>query len=233
LNTIDHVGIIMDGNRRWAKLNGLGSLQGHDRGADVFVDACQWCEDADIGYLTVYAFSTENWKRSQAEVGHIFGLLERFFVSRIGQCLEKGIRIRAIGERTRFDKKTLSIIENAEEQTADCGNLHVQIALSYGGRNELTRAIRKLAGDVQQGKLKVGDISEDVVSAYLDTAGVPDVDLVIRTGGAENRRLSNFLPWQTVYSELYFSDLLWPEFSQNEFRKALDYYASIPRKQGK
>jgi undecaprenyl diphosphate synthase len=181
----------------------------------------------------VYAFSTENWKRSQTEVGHIFKLLERFFTSRIGQCLERGIRIRTIGERARFDKKTLSIINDAEERTAHCNNLHVQIALSYGGRNELTRAVRKLARDVEQNKLRAEDISEDVISMYLDTAGVPDVDLVIRTGGAENRRLSNFLPWQTVYSELYFSNLLWPDFSLDEFRKALDYYASIPRKQGK
>jgi undecaprenyl diphosphate synthase len=233
MNIIDHLGIIMDGNRRWAKTQGLSPYQGHDRGADVFVDACDWCGHAGIKYLTVYAFSTENWSRSQIEVGHIFGLLDKFFTSKIGHCLDEGIRIRAIGERSRFDKKTLSLIEDAESQTASCKNLNVQIALSYGGRDEITRAIRKLVSDAIQNKIKVKDITEDVFSTYLDTAGIPDVDLVIRTGGADNRRLSGFLPWQNVYSELYFSDLLWPEFSQEEFNKALEYYASVPRKKGK
>jgi len=233
MNTINHVGIIMDGNRRWAKANGLNSYQGHDKGADVFVNACEWCIQNKIRYLTVYAFSTENWKRSQDEISHIFGLLERFFTSKTSLCLEKSIRIRVIGERTRFDKKTLSIIENTENQTAQCHNLYVQIALSYGGRDEIIRAVKKLANNIIDGKVSITDITEELFGAYFDTAGIPDVDLVIRTGGAENRRLSNFLPWQTVYSELYFSDLLWPDFSQEEFKKALDYYASIPRKQGK
>ena len=233
MNAIGHVGIIMDGNRRWAKARGLSSYEGHDKGADVFVDTCEWCGDNGIGFMTVYAFSTENWKRSQIEVAHIFGLLERFFTSKISHCLEKGIRIRAIGERSRFDKKTLSIIEDAEVRTVHCDNLHVQIALSYGGRDEITRAVRKLAYDISINAIGVADISEELFSSYLDTAGIPDVDLIIRTGSTENRRLSNFLPWQTVYSELYFSDLLWPEFSHEEFQKALDYYTSISRKLGK
>jgi undecaprenyl diphosphate synthase len=223
----------MDGNRRWAEKNGLSPRQGHDKGADVFINACEWCADDKIKYLTAYAFSTENWKRSQIELTHIFGLLEKFFTEKISRCLEKGIRIRVIGERTRFDKKTLSVIEDAEARTARCGNLRVQIALGYGGRDEITRAAKKLAGDVVQNKISVDDITEDVFSDYLDTVGIPDVDFVIRTGGFDNRRLSNFLPWQTVYSELYFSDLLWPEFSRAEFKKALDYYVSVPRKHGK
>jgi len=233
VNKLDHIGIIMDGNRRWAKAHGLPTYQGHDRGADVFVDTCDWCIQSNVGYLTVYAFSTENWKRSHIEVSHIFGLLERFFAAKIDLCLEKDIRIRAIGERDRFDKKTLAIIENAETRTAHCRTLNAQIALSYGGRDEITRAVRMLADDAANGRIVVKDITEDVFSAYLDTAGMPDVDLVIRTGGEENRRLSNFLPWQTVYSELYFSELLWPAFSRDEFQKSLDYYYSVKRKQGK
>jgi undecaprenyl diphosphate synthase len=233
MNTISHVGIIMDGNRRWAKTNGLSPHQGHDEGAKTFANVCEWCIRDGIKYLTVYAFSTENWKRSQVEVAHIFGLLDKFFTAEISRCVEKSIRIRVIGERTRFDKKTLSVIEKTETETAQCNELNVQIALSYGGRDEITRAVKKLAEDVAQNKIKIKDITEDAFEAYLDTAGIPDIDLVIRTGGAENRRLSNFLPWQTVYSELFFSDLLWPEFSQEEFNNALSYYVSIPRKQGK
>jgi undecaprenyl diphosphate synthase len=223
----------MDGNRRWAKNSGFSSLQGHDKGADVFVDTCDWCIQEGIDYLTVYAFSTENWKRPQMEVLHIFGLLERFFREKISLCLERGISIRVIGERNRFDRKTLEIIDNAEAQTRACNNLSVQIALSYGGRDEIVRAVKKLASDLAANKRAIESISEDVFSAYLDTAGIPDVDLVIRTGGSENRRLSNFLPWQTVYAELYFSDLLWPDFSKDEFEKSIAYYNAVTRKHGK
>lgn len=233
MSAINHLGIIMDGNRRWAKNNGLQPFQGHDRGADVFVDTCDWCGHAGIDYLTVYAFSTENWKRSQIELIHLFGLLERFFKEKIERCLENGIKIKVIGERGRFDKKTLSIIEDAEARTGACGKLSVQIALSYGGRDEIVRAFKKLAGDIIAGNQSPEGITEETVSSYLDTAGIPDVDLVIRTGGAENRRLSNFLLWQTAYSELYFSDLLWPDFSKEELEKAIEYYNSVKRKLGK
>lgn len=233
MNEIRHLGVIMDGNRRWAENNGLQTFQGHDKGADTFVNLCDWCGHAGIKYLTVYAFSTENWKRSQIEVLHIFGLLERFFKEKIGHCLENEIRIRVIGERGRFDKKTMRIIEEAERQTEKCQKLNVQIALSYGGRDEIIRAVTKLAEDAAAKRQALDGITEEVFERYLDTAGMPDVDLVIRTGGAENRRLSNFMPWQTVYAELFFSDLLWPEFSKEEFEKALGYYQSVKRKLGK
>ena len=234
MNTINHIGIIMDGNRRWAKARGLSAPhQGHDRGADVFVDACGWCIDHQVKYLTAYAFSTENWKRSQTEVSHIFKLLERFAKSKIDTCLKESIRIRIIGERARFDQKTLSVIEDMEARTAHCTNLYAQLAVSYGGRDEIVRASLKMADDIAQGKLNPADADEDIFAAYLDTAGMPDVDLVIRTGGAENRRLSGFLPWQTTYSELYFSDLLWPDFTEREFKNALDYYTMVKRRHGK
>lgn len=232
MGNIRHIGVIMDGNRRWAKQNGLQSFQGHDRGANVFVDICDWCGHAGIEYLTVYAFSTENWKRTPTEIIHIFGLLERFFKEKIQYCLENEIRVKVIGERSRFDPKTLAIIEDVENRTKDCEKLKVQIALSYGGRDEIIRAVRKLVKDVLSHKDAFDEISEEIFSEYLDTAGIPDVDLVIRTGGAGNRRLSNFLPWQTVYSELFFSDLLWPEFSKDEFNKALAYYQSVKRNMG-
>jgi undecaprenyl diphosphate synthase len=160
-------------------------------------------------------------------------LLEKFFTANIEKCIKEGIRVRIIGDKTRFDKKTIAIIDKVESQTSQCNRLNVQIALSYGGRDEITRAVKALASDVSQNKVKITDITEEVFSSYLDTAGIPDVDLVVRTGGIENRRLSNFLPWQTVYSELYFSDFMWPEFTHDEFKKALDYYNSVTRKQGK
>jgi undecaprenyl diphosphate synthase len=227
------MGIIMDGNRRWAQERGLQTFRGHEKGADVFVDTCDLCIRQEIEYLTVYAFSTENWKRSRTEVLHIFGLLRRFFKAKIGLCLERGIQIRVIGEREHFDKKTLAIIENAEAQTELCAKLHLQIALSYGGRDEIVRAAKRLAADVCAGVRTIDSVTEDVFAAYLDTAGIPDADIVVRTGGSENRRLSNFLPWQTVYSELYFSDLLWPEFSAEEFAKVVEYYEATTQKHGK
>ena len=233
MNEIKHLGVIMDGNRRWAENHNLQSFQGHDKGADTFVDLCDWCGHAGIAYLTVYAFSTENWKRSQEEVLHIFGLLERFFNEKLARCLENDIKIKVIGERGKFSKKTLKVIEDAESRTSQCKKLHVQIALSYGGRDEIVRAVKKLAGDIAAKRQTIAGITEDVFGAYLDTAGIPDVDMVIRTGGTENRRLSNFLPWQTVYSELYFSELLWPDFSKEEFDRALEYYQSVKRKLGK
>jgi undecaprenyl diphosphate synthase len=233
VNAIRHLGVIMDGNRRWAKGNGVQSFRGHDRGADVFVDTCDWCIQEGIDYLTVYAFSTENWKRPQVEVLHIFGLLERFFNEKISLCLERGIRITVIGERDRFDRRTMDIVENAEARTRGCKNLRVQIALSYGGRDEIVRAAKKLASDSVADNRLLESISEDLFASYLDTAGIPDVDLVVRTGGADNRRLSNFLPWQTVYAELYFSDLLWPDFSREEFEKCIAYYNAVKRNLGK
>ncbi|MCL2186004.1 MAG: polyprenyl diphosphate synthase [Treponema sp.] len=233
MENIKHLGIIMDGNRRWAEKASLQRFKGHDIGAEVFVNTCDWCIKEKIEYLTVYAFSTENWKRTKEEIVHIFKLLEKFFTEKIDLCIERGIKIKVIGERDNLAKKDILIIENAEKQTEICKNLKVQIALSYGGRNEIIRAVKKIAGDVLSTKILIKNIDEDIFEQYLDTAGIPDVDLVIRTGGAENRRLSNFLPWQTVYSELYFSEILWPDFSKDEFDKALTYYHSVPHKAGK
>ncbi|MCL2099647.1 MAG: polyprenyl diphosphate synthase [Oscillospiraceae bacterium] len=233
MDTLQHLGVIMDGNRRWAKSNKISPHKGHDRGSDVFADICDLCLEYNIPYLTVYAFSTENWTRTPLEIKHIFRLLEKFFAEKKESCIEKSIKVKIIGERTRFYKRTLSIIRELETDTQNCTKLNLQIALSYGGRDEIIRAVKQLTNDALEKKVSVNDITEDVFSSYLDTAGIPDVDLVIRTGGAENKRLSNFLPWQTVYAELYFSDLLWPEFSAAEFERAVDYYNSVKKKLGK
>ncbi|MCL2841250.1 MAG: polyprenyl diphosphate synthase [Defluviitaleaceae bacterium] len=230
---IQHIGVIMDGNRRWAKAHKLEIAMGHNQGAENFGNLCDWCLQEGVPYVTVYAFSTENWKRTDKEINHLFGLMEKYFLEEKTKCVEKGVRISIIGERDRFSARVMSIITDIETTTKDCKKLQVQIALSYGGRDEITRAVKKIAADVARGSLRIDNLTEASFEKYLDTAGVPDVDLVIRTGGAENRRLSNFLPWQTVYAELFFSDLLWPEFTQAEFNRAIAYYYSIKRKLGK
>ncbi|MCL2216708.1 MAG: polyprenyl diphosphate synthase [Defluviitaleaceae bacterium] len=233
MEKINHIGVIMDGNRRWAKAHALELYMGHNKGSEIFGHLCDWCLQENIPYVTVYAFSTENWKRTDKEIHHLFGLMEKYFLEEKTRCVEKGVRIRIIGERDRFSSRVMSIINDIENTTRDCKQLNVQIALSYGGRDEITRAAKKIAADVATGSLKTESITEEAFEKYLDTAGIPDVDLVIRTGGAENRRLSNFLPWQTVYAELFFSDLLWPDFSKEEFARALEYYYSVKRKLGK
>ena len=230
---IQHIGVIMDGNRRWARSNALELHKGHDKGANTFGHLCDWCMKAGVPYLTVYAFSTETWNRGGGEVRHLFRLMEKYFVEEKAQCIEKGVRIRIIGDRSRFDARVLGIIDDIEKATANCRNLYVQIALSYGGRDEIVRAAKKIAAEVVDGRLGIDNIIETVFEKYLDTAGVPDIDLVIRTGGAENLRISNFLLWQTAYSELFFSDLLWPDFTHEEFLRAVKYFNSANRKFGK
>ncbi len=231
-NRVRHLGVIMDGNRRWAKQHMFASvMRGHEKGVDTFIDLCEWCENAGIPYLTVYAFSTENWKRSQQEVADLFKLMRRFFVDEIHRCVEKGVRVVVIGNLSPLSAEDRKIIRDAEELTRNCSTLYLQIALSYGGRDELLRAVRAFSEDVAAGRKQPEDISEELFESYLDTAGVPDMDLVIRTGG--DRRLSNFFPWQTTYADLYFTDILWPDFSEEELAKALDYYASVKINKGK
>ena len=233
MEQVRHLGVIMDGNRRWARANAFDLIQGHNKGADKFGHLCEWCLQAGIPYLTVYAFSTENWKRTDKEINHLFSIMEKHFLLEKSRCVEKDIKIMIIGERGRFTPHILGIISDMENATVNCKKLIVQIALSYGGRDEIVRAAKKFAQDAKAGKIDVDEFTEDVFELYLDTANIPDVDLVIRTGGSENRRLSNFLPWQSVYSELFFSDLLWPEFDEDEFKRALEYFASVKRRLGK
>jgi len=230
---MQHIGIIIDGNRRWARSHKMELYQGHNSGAEKFGHVCDWCLHAGVPYLTVYAFSTENWKRSDKEISHLFRLMEDYFIKEKTRCVEKGIRVSIIGDRSRLTPHNANIIGEMESATAHCTTLRAQIALSYGGRDEILRAAKKFATDVAQGKTTPDALTEAAFENYLDTAGIPDIDLVIRTGGAENRRLSNFLPWQTVYAELFFSDLLWPEFTQDEFDTAIEYYRRTKRKLGK
>ena len=231
-NTVRHLGVIMDGNRRWAKQHMFESvMRGHEKGVDTFIDLCEWCENAGIPYLTVYAFSTENWKRSQKEVSDLFKLMRRFFVEEIHRCIEMGVRVRCIGNFDLMTEEDRRVIREAEEKTKNESTLRLQIALSYGGRDEILRAAMRYASDVKRGTEAEGELTEESFEKYLYTAGIPDIDLVIRTGG--DRRLSNFFPWQTTYADLYFTDVLWPDFSEELLAEALEYYRSVKINKGK
>ena len=254
INRVRHLGVIMDGNRRWARRHMLQSvLRGHEQGIDTFVDLCTWCQEAGIAYLTVYAFSTENWKRSQEEVSGLFALMADFFRNQAQTCVERDTRMIIVGDRSRLAPDALETVRRIEEMTAHCKSLTVQVAINYGGRDEILRAVEAYASDVRAGKYdlpggrpadgaeeagssgapfpETRELTEEIFEQYLDTAGIPDIDLVIRTGG--NRRLSNFFPWQTTYAEIYFTDILWPDFSQKDLQEALDYYHSIQINKGK
>lgn len=231
-NELKHLGVIMDGNRRWAKKNKLMSvLKGHEEGVNRLMDLCTWCLERKIPYLSVYAFSTENWNRSVAEIEGLFAIMDKFFKQEIGNCIKKGIRIVVVGDRSLLKEKQQQTINLAEKDTQNCDKLLVQIAISYGGRNELTRAVQKISGDVEAGLIKKEEITEKVVENYLDTAGVPMINMVIRTGG--NHRLSNFFIWQAAYAEIYFTDTLWPDFSKEEFISMIDDYEHIEINLGK
>ena len=232
VNAVRHLGIIMDGNRRWAKKNKMETiLQGHQRGGDTLINVCRWCKWNQIPYLTVYAFSTENWNRTEKEISGLFKLMESFFNERMDEVIREGVNVNVIGDLRRLPEDSKAIIRNAEQASKDCDALRLNIALSYGGRDELLRAVRQCAAEVRSGSLRPEDITESVFESYLDTKGCPDMDMVIRTGGYH--RLSNFFPWQTVYSEIYFTDVLWPDFSYEDFCAALRHYEEVTINKGK
>jgi undecaprenyl diphosphate synthase len=237
-NELKHVGIIMDGNRRWAKSHGWAQqvVEGHRAGSKRFIDLCSWCIDENIPYVTVFAFSTENWKRSEEEVQGIFKLMEYFFSTEIDNCIKKDVRLRILGDRTRLSEKSQKIVTDAELRTRDCNTLNAQIAINYGGRDEIFRAVKKLYAKVQNGTASLENLSEEnfekVFDECLDTAGLPQIDLVIRTGAGGRKRTSGFFPWQTVYSELYFLDVLWPDFSQDDLKNAVNWYNDVERNMG-
>lgn len=231
-NRLKHLGIIMDGNRRWAKKNKkISVLLGHEEGAKRFGDLLNWCMEEKIPYLTVYAFSTENFNRSKEEVEGLFSLFEKFFNAHIEECIKEGIRILFIGDKNLLSDNAKHVVNETENRTISGTNLVVQIALAYGGRDEIVRSVKNIALDVKKGVLDVNDINEELFSNYLDTKGINDVDLIIRTGG--NKRLSNFLPWQSTYSEIVFTDTLWPDFSYEELKKIILYYRDIQINKGK
>ncbi|MCR5676131.1 MAG: isoprenyl transferase [Lachnospiraceae bacterium] len=225
-----HVAIILDGNGRWAKAHGLPRNAGHLRGAKAVEDILTDARDLGIQYLTVYAFSTENWSRPESEVSALMKLLKDYLVGSIKKSMKNNVRCRVIGERSRLSADILESIEKLEEATKQNTGLQFTIAINYGSRDEITRAARKLAEAVGRGELDPSEITEDRLNAMLDTAELPDPDLLIRTCNEE--RVSNFLLWQLAYTEFYFTPVAWPDFDRRELEKAIEAYASRNRKFG-
>ena len=225
-----HVAIIMDGNGRWAKAHRLNVALGHRQGTETLREVIRHTDDRGIGALTIYAFSTENWRRSAEDVAALMQLILDFFASEIDELDEKGVRILILGEKDSLPPKQQEVLIEAENRTAKNTGLRLNIAINYGGRAELTRAARRLAEKVQAGELRPEDVTEEAMEAELYTAGQPDVDLLIRTSA--ELRLSNFLPWQSAYAEFVFPEVLWPDFTVAHYDAALQEFASRNRRFG-
>lgn len=230
LNIPEHVAIIMDGNGRWAKKRLMPRNFGHKAGAKVVEQMCEDAYNLGVKYLTVYAFSTENWKRSVEEVTGIMNLLRNYLIDCIERASKNNMRVRVIGDRTALDKDIVEKIEELETITAKYDGLNFTIALNYGGRDELRRAVRDIAIRVKSGEIAPDSIDESLISAHLDTSGIPDPDLLIRTSG--ELRLSNYLIWQLAYTEFYFTDVLWPDFTVEDLKEAIRYYNGRERRYG-
>ncbi len=228
-----HIGFIMDGNGRWAKERGLERSAGHKEGAKVFRKIGEYCADVGIKYLTFYAFSTENWNRPKKEVLALMNLFKEYLRegdTRTGENSIRQMRLRFIGEREGLPKDLLKLIEKAERETAHYEKMTVNIALNYGGRAEITHAVKSIAQQVKDGKINIDDITESTICDNIYTAGQPDPDIIVRPSG--EYRLSNFLPWQSAYSEFWFSDILWPDFTEEHVNKILEDYQKRNRRFG-
>lgn len=225
-----HVAIILDGNGRWAKSKGLPRKMGHVQGGKNVEDMLYVCDDLGIKYFTVYAFSTENWKRSEDEVAALMTLLRSYLSSGFKKAAKNNVRIRIIGDKTGLAQDIQDTIRDLEEESENNTGLQFQIAINYGSRDEIVRMMRKMCEDAEDGKINSSMIDENYVSNHLDTADIPDPDLLIRTSGEQ--RLSNFLLWQLAYSEFYFADCHWPDFDKNELLKAIDCYNKRDRRFG-
>lgn len=225
-----HVAIILDGNGRWAKAKGMPRNYGHAQGSKNVETICREAWNMGIKYLTVYAFSTENWKRSKDEVDGLMKLFRNYMKKCLKIARDNKMRVRVIGEPSVFDEDLQARIRELEEYSSQFDELHFQIALNYGSRDEIKRAVQELARDVKRGALDPELITEETISGYLDTKGLPDPDLLIRTSGEE--RLSNFLMWQLAYTEFYFTDVAWPDFNKAEFEKAIQKFNQRDRRYG-
>ncbi|MFZ5961639.1 isoprenyl transferase [Thalassococcus sp. BH17M4-6] len=225
-----HVAIIMDGNGRWATQRGRPRLFGHHAGARRVREIVEACPKVGVEYLTIFAFSTENWKRTQVEVAGLMSLFRRYIFKEMQAFVKENVRVRFIGDRVRLDAKLIGLMDEAEAMTSHCTGTNLTIALNYGGRDEVARATRRLAEDVAAGKLKPEDVDEETLPKYLDTYVLPDPDLVIRTSG--EARISNFLLWQSAYAEYEFIDTLWPDFKAEEFARLTSAYGARDRRYG-
>lgn len=225
-----HVAIIMDGNGRWAQMRGLPRQEGHRRGLEALRRTVRHAGELGIRVLTVYSFSTENWRRPKAEVSFLMGLLRRFVENDLAELHEAGVRVRIIGSRDDLAPDLRALVERAESMTRDNPGLTLAVAFNYGSRNELTRVARRIAQDVAAGRIAPEAVDEEMLGARLDTAGLPDPDLVIRTSGES--RVSNFLLWQAAYAEFIFTPVLWPDFDRKALEDALAEYHRRERRFG-
>ncbi|HCP82147.1 MAG TPA: di-trans,poly-cis-decaprenylcistransferase [Octadecabacter sp.] len=229
-NGPNHVAIIMDGNGRWAQMRGRPRLFGHHAGAKRVREIVESCPELGVKYLTIFAFSTENWKRTQTEVAGLMKLFRRYIQREARDLLANGVRVRFIGDRVRLDDKLVGLMDELELLTSENDRVHLTVAINYGGRDEVARATRRLAHDVAAGKLAPKDVNDETLPKYLDTYFLPDPDLVIRTSG--EARISNFLLWQSAYAEYEFIDTLWPDFTSEVFSHVLLGFKSRDRRFG-
>ena len=230
MSTPEHIAIILDGNGRWAKSKGMPRNYGHTVGAKNVENICKAANDLGVKYLTLYAFSTENWNRPESEVAALMKLLESYLKNCIKTANKNNMRVRVIGEISRLSENFQEKIRNLEEVSSVNTGLNLTIAINYGSRDEMIRAVKHMIADHDAGKLSADDIDADTFSSYLDTRELPDPDLLIRTSGEQ--RLSNYLLWQLSYAEFYFTDVPWPAFDKNELKKAIDAYNKRDRRFG-
>lgn len=223
---LNHIAIILDGNGRWATRNNVEKIQGHKKGAENARSIVKLASDKNIKHLTLFCFSSENWRRGDQEVNDLMDLMSFYLTEKIDELHNNNVRLRIIGDKSKLSKKNQENIKNAEDLTKDNDGVCLYMAISYGGKDEIVRSVKKI---ISQGG-SVDDITEDLISQNLDIPDMPDVDLLIRTSG--EKRISNFLIWQIAYSELYFTDVLWPDFDENEFDKAIDSYNNRKRNFG-
>ena len=225
-----HIAIILDGNGRWAKAKGLPRNIGHAQGAKTLEEVIEACDDFGVKYLTIYAFSTENWSRPDSEVNALMKLMVTYLKKCIKQSIKHKMRVRIIGDKSALNDEINAAITELEETSKDFDGLNLQIALNYGSRDEMLRAFRSIASDIKTGEIEIDDIDDALIAERLDTKDIPDPDFLIRTSG--EKRLSNFLLWQVAYSEMYFPDVCWPDFGRESLREALFEYASRDRRFG-
>ena len=222
-----HIAIIMDGNGRWAKKKHMPRTYGHAQGAKVLEQTLENCDELGVKYLTVYAFSTENWARPLEEVQVIMNLFKQYLINNIEKCMKNNVRCMVIGDRSKLNPDIIDAIDKMESTTRNNTGITLIVAINYGGRDDILRGIRHI---LYKG-ISADEIDENMISGFLDTAGIPDPDLLIRTSGEQ--RISNFLLWQLAYSEFYFTDIYWPDFNMEELLKAIRYYTSRDRRYGK
>lgn len=228
---LQHIAIIMDGNRRWAKSKLLPSAAGHKKGVEALRATLKACSEFNVKYLTVYAFSTENWNRQKEEVDFLMSLLAKTIVNEVPEFIKNNIRLRFIGDIDSLNNEIKDVIKYGEKETEQNTGVNLQIAFNYGARMELTNAVKKIAEKIQNGELKSEDITEEIISKNLFTANIPDPDLLIRTGG--EKRISNYLLWQCAYTEIYVTETFWPEFNKEYLAEAILDFNNRQRRFGK